>query len=765
MNSDQNNPSTEKPAKASFWQELMRRKVIRVASVYIVTGWIIIQVAVATFPSFGIPDWAFRFVTLMVILGLPVAIVLAWAFELTPDGIKTTKPQLIDPSSPDITETSNKNRHWKSYALGALLPTLIFGALAMYFFLQAKNPDDVNNDSISKPNAELVKVVEKSIAVMPIVNMSSHEENEYFAGGIHEDVLTNLSRIKNLKVKSRTSMLKYAASDLTLNEIGKELNVDYIVEGSVRRVGNHVRVTIQLIDASNENHLWANNFERELVDSFATQSEISREISNSLHLEIDPESVEKLKGMPTNSVKAYDLYMRAASLEKTVGRTPENVKKRSELLEEAISIDPDFVEAWAILKRVYSTMLDRVKKAAWYQGDGENGETLIAELQEKSERAMQKALALNPNNVETMLASVVDNIWPKSLEEMQKNKVVFDKILLTHPKHAKTWYHLGWWYSKLGDMPNQDSKIAKENAVAAFEQALRLDPFNARIVRAMLEWYRFAESQEDVTRLVERLTQIIPDTAKERRLTRVTLSSKQRRVRSLFKETADQAYLKELEYIILERIKRNDYIYEINPIYSQIHLRMLTNELDKLLELANTTITVNHSLAAEWLFYHLKHIKLLVYLNRDQRQLAKVVAQEILSKNENPLKNFLDPYGDIRSALVKAYSVLEIENDKALKIAEAMLADVNFQDDEILSKRISVMSYADVDRAVALAFAEQAKYKNWKGFDQLAAYHLYHHEFLLHPKIQAYYVKEGKWVKYLAERIPEYAKHINKSKK
>jgi TolB-like protein len=760
INSDQNNNSPDTAIKSNFWQELLHRKVIRVASVYIVTGWIIIQVAVATFASFGIPDWAFRFVTLMVLLGLPVALVLAWAFELTPDGIKATKSKKSSHITDDSHKGLNKKRNWHAYALGALLPTIIFGALATYFYLQTGNSAAASNDSVAQTDTMATKPVEQSIAVMPLVNMSSHEENVFFAGGIHEDVLTNLSRINNLQVKSRTSMLKYAASDMTLSEIGKELNVDYIVEGSVRRIGNHVRVTIQLIDATNENHLWANNFERELVDSFATQSELSREISSSLHLEIQPESVENFEGMPTSSVKAYDLYMRAASLEKTEGRTEKSIKNRSEMLEEVVAIDPDFVEAWAVLKRLYDTMLDRIKGAAWYLGDGQNGEKLIAELQVKSQRAMQKAMALDPNNVETLLSSVVDNIWPKTMEEMQKNKVIFDKIIESHPEHAKSWYHLGWWYSKLGDMPDQNSKVAKENAAAAFEKSLRFDPFNARIVRAMLEWYRLIESQKDVTRLVERLTQIIPDTANDRSLARVSLSTKQRRVRELFLATADQGYLKELEKIGAERRKREDYQYPISKILAQISLRIFTNEQDELLTLSNHTITIDHSLAAEWIFYRLKFIKLLVYLNRDQMELAKVIAQDILSKNENPLKNLLDPFGEIRSSLVKAYMVSgEGNEDKALKIAEVMLVDDHFRNDETFAQRISVISYVDVDRAVAMAFAKQAKHKNWKGFDELAAYHLYHHQFLTHPRIQEYYIKEGKWINYLVERVPEYAKY------
>ena len=264
MNDEPNTESPENLAVLKFWQELKRRKVVRVAVVYMVTGWLIIQVAESTFEGFGIPVWAFRFVTLMVILGLPVAVILAWALELTPDGIKVTRSVVPANQSAHESRALSKKRNWTAYAFGALVPTLIFGSLAIFFYIQVQNSGAVRDEAGESAR------VSQSIAVLPLVNMSSIEENMYFAGGIHEDILTNLSRIDGLQVISRTSMLRYATSNMSLREIGQELGVDYIVEGSVRRIGNHVRVTIQLINAHNDMHLWANNYERELVDSFAT---------------------------------------------------------------------------------------------------------------------------------------------------------------------------------------------------------------------------------------------------------------------------------------------------------------------------------------------------------------------------------------------------------------------------------------------------------------------------------------------------------------
>ena len=218
MSDDKNNQPPDPSAVQRFWGELRRRKVIRVATVYLITGWLIIQVADTTFDKFGIPDWAFRFVSLMVILGLPVALILAWALELTPEGIKTTRPLDAVGDSGNVSRALNRKRNWTAYAFGALVPTLIFGGLAIFFYGQAQRsgPDE----SVARSEARDSVRTAQSIAVMPLVNMSSHEDNAYFAGGIHEDVLTNLSRVADLEVISRTSMLRYATSDKSLKEIG-----------------------------------------------------------------------------------------------------------------------------------------------------------------------------------------------------------------------------------------------------------------------------------------------------------------------------------------------------------------------------------------------------------------------------------------------------------------------------------------------------------------------------------------------------------------
>lgn len=240
------NSKPNSPHQSGFqrlWQELKRRHVVPVTMVYAIIGWPVVQVANATFADFEIPIWAYRFVVLMVVLGFPIAVLLAWAFELTSQEIKATKMAKIQHP-----ESHVKKRHWFSLGLAAAVPTLIFGVLAAIFYIQNRSLVSESETMSSDPVFE-VEANERSIAVLPLTNMSPDPENAYFADGVHEDILTNLSKVKDLPVIGRTSTLQYRDTTKTLQEIGKNLGVRYLVEGSVRRAGDQVLVTVQLIDS------------------------------------------------------------------------------------------------------------------------------------------------------------------------------------------------------------------------------------------------------------------------------------------------------------------------------------------------------------------------------------------------------------------------------------------------------------------------------------------------------------------------------------
>src|SRR5712672_2048003 len=241
-----------------FFEEVQRRKVYRIAAAYIIAAGFLIQIASATFPAWDLPNWSLRLVIAMLLIGFPIALILAWAYDVTPQGIQVT---------PKVPGTHRRRN------LVFLIATAVILSAAAGFFLL--------------PRASARKI-DKSIAVLPFENLSDEKENAYFADGIQDDVLTNLSKIGDLKVISRTSVMPYRGKGSNVREIGKALGVATILEGSVRRVGNRVRVSVQLIDASNDEHMWAEDYDRELTDVFAIQTDLAQQIVRELQAKLSP---------------------------------------------------------------------------------------------------------------------------------------------------------------------------------------------------------------------------------------------------------------------------------------------------------------------------------------------------------------------------------------------------------------------------------------------------------------------------------------------
>src|SRR5712691_5575817 len=232
---------------SGFFKELQRRKVYRVAAAYIIAAGFIIQVGSAVFPAWELPNWALRLVIVLLLVGFPIALILAWAFDVTPQGIRAT-PNVAVP------RTARRRNMILLIATG-----VIVSAIAGFFLL---------------PRISSARKIDKSIAVLPFENLSDEKENAYFADGVQDDVLTNLSKISDLRVISRTSVMQYRGRPTNLREIGKALGVSNILEGSVRRSGNQVRVNVQLIDANADEHVWANDYDRDLTDVFAIQTDL-----------------------------------------------------------------------------------------------------------------------------------------------------------------------------------------------------------------------------------------------------------------------------------------------------------------------------------------------------------------------------------------------------------------------------------------------------------------------------------------------------------
>ena len=338
---------------SGFFEELKRRKVYRVAIAYIVASWALAQGLAQVLPVFDISNSVIRVVIALLLIGFPVALVLAWVFDFTPQGIKAT---------PSIASGSHRRRN-----IFMLLATGIVISAAAGFFLL--------------PHAAARKI-DKSIAVLPFENLSDEKENAYFADGIQDDILTNLSKIGDLKVISRTSVMSYRGKTPNVREIGKMLGVSTILEGSVRRAGNRVRINVQLIDATTDEHLWANDYDRDLTDVFAIQTDLSQRIANELQAKLSPTEKAHIENKPTQNNEAYLAFVRAHNLQSSSYEDFAKLKEAEQLYDRALQLD----ESFALAAAYYSQM------EAWIYRNFDKQ----PERAQKGRALVQRALQLQP---------------------------------------------------------------------------------------------------------------------------------------------------------------------------------------------------------------------------------------------------------------------------------------------------------------------------------------------------------------------------------
>src|SRR5882757_9383649 len=307
---------------SNFFEELQRRKVYRVAAAYIIAAGFIIQIGSAVFPAWELPNWTLRLVVVLLLMGFPIALILAWAYDVTPQGIR-------------VTPGSHRRRN--IIALTSI--GLAISAVAGFFLF---------------PRASGRKV-EKSIAVLPFQSLSDEKENAYFADGVQDDILTNLSKIGDLKVISRMSVMSYRGDAVrNAREIGKALGVATLLEGSVRRIGNRVRVNVQLIDANNDEHIWAEDYDRDLTDVFAIQTDLAQKIASALQAKLSPTEKARLDHRPTQNADAYLLFVQAHDYANRRDMFNDTSLKAIPLFEQAIKLDPTFALAFAGLSMLQS---------------------------------------------------------------------------------------------------------------------------------------------------------------------------------------------------------------------------------------------------------------------------------------------------------------------------------------------------------------------------------------------------------------------------
>jgi len=414
---------------SGFFEELRRRKVYRVAIAYIVVSWALAQGLAQVLPVFDISNSVIRVVIALLLIGFPVALVLAWVFDVTSQGIRAT-------STPSVPVARRRRNLIMLIAIGVII------SVAAGFFLL--------------PRASARKV-DKSIAVLPFQNLSDEKENAYFADGMQDDILTNLSKIGDLKVISRTSVMSYRDGARNAREIGKSLGVGTLLEGSVRRSGNRVRVNVQLINANNDEHIWAEDYDRELTDVFAIQTDLAQKIASALQAKLSPNEKARLDRRPTRDSDAYLLYVQAHGYANRPDRFRDTSLKAEELFEQAIKLDRNFAAAYAGLSMVES----------WLYHESEP----IPAHREKARLNAEESLRLQPNLPEGHLALGFsyyygDRDYERALSE-------FEIAKRDLPNEADA-------YSAIAAIQRRQGKWAE--STANFEKAVSLDPKNANVL-------------------------------------------------------------------------------------------------------------------------------------------------------------------------------------------------------------------------------------------------------------------------------------------
>ena len=439
-----------------FFEEVKRRKVYRVAAAYIIVAGGIIQILSATFPAWELPPWSLRLVILLLLVGFPIALILAWAYDITPQGIRAT---------PETTAPRTGRRR----NIIMLIATGVVISAATGFFLM--------------PHLAAHKV-DKSIAVLPFENLSDEKENAYFADGIQDDLLTNLSKIGDLRVISRTSVMQYRGRPTNIRDIGKALGVSNILEGSVRRSGNKVRVNVQLIDANTDEHLWAYDYDRDVIDVFAIQSELAREIAKALQAKLSPAEESRMTTKPTENDKAYEAFVKAHNLS-CAYEDQAKLRQSAQFYQRAIDLDPNFALALARYSQLESWML-RTHDAS-------------PEHRERARSLAERALQLKPDLPEGHLALGFsyyygDNNYDAALKE-------FEIAQRGLPNESEV-------YLAIGAIQRRQGKWAE--STENLEKAASLNPKDTWPLQNLALNYEMLRNFDAANKTVDRALQINP---------------------------------------------------------------------------------------------------------------------------------------------------------------------------------------------------------------------------------------------------------------
>ena len=474
----------------SLWGELRRRRVIRVAVVYAIVGWVIIEVASTVLPPLNLPEWSVKLVIVLIALGFPIAVVMGWMFDIGPHGVERTAP------------------------LGEVAATAAPIVAAISVPTQASAKEVVEMPR-SLPRTETDR---RTIAVLPFVNMSGDVDNEYFSDGISEEILNLLSKLSQLKVSSRTSSFFFKGTKINIPMVARELGVSTVLEGSVRRAGERVRITAQLIDAESDSHLWSETYDREMKDVFAIQDDIAKSIVEALKVALTPKERRAIQYVATSDARAYDFYLRGRQY--FYGNSRRDLQHAIGMYQHAIELDPNYALAWAGLADAYSYMY-RIADAS-------------AENAAKAIEASDRAVELDADSAEAHASSGLAHFINKKYADAERH---FETAMLLNPNLFEAYLFYGMCCSSQGSF---------EKAARLYIQASEVNPADYNTLLYLAMAYKALGRRNDelercrhALKLAQQHLQMTPDDARARYLCAgayATLGEKDKAI-----EWADQA--------------------------------------------------------------------------------------------------------------------------------------------------------------------------------------------------------------------------------
>jgi len=464
--------------------ELQRRKVVRVAVVYVATAFAVLQAADIMLPRMGVPEWGMNLIVALMVLGFPIALVLGWALELTPDGLKRTEAIPSETADPNMPALLGKRTVFAS----ALLVVLGLGIGAGWFLRPVNNPDAASAEALAEESAAQLAPV-RSIAVLPFADMSPNSDQEYFSDGLSEEVLNLLAQIRDLKVIGRTSSFAFKGRNEDLRTIGSTLGVAYLLAGSVRKAGDDLRITAQLIQADDGSHLWSQSYDRRLENVFAIQTEIAGSIAEALRVSLaGPEQAAPV-AQAAASLPAYDLFLQARRL--IQGRTRSGLGAARELLAEALELDPDYAPAQAAAAQVLLLLNNEVWRG---YGDIPTDEAVAL-----AQPLLDRALALDPDLAE---AHAVQGLLFLYVRDHARAEPALARALALNPGQSDA---LHWQAELLAGTVRLRERLAVQRRLA------ELDPLHVANLAGMSEALRVSGELAEAQATAVRMQRAFPD--------------------------------------------------------------------------------------------------------------------------------------------------------------------------------------------------------------------------------------------------------------